>query len=83
MYNLVVANFDNNALTGMLDEFAFQTMNNREDLHSRLRYLDLGNNSFVGALRRLRVLQRTCTACTVHTYKDALHAKSSLLVIPW
>ena len=48
MYNLVVCNLDNNVLTGTLDDFAFQTIANREDLHSRLRYLDLGNNSFVG-----------------------------------
>ena len=43
MYNLVVCNLDNNVLTGTLDDFAFQTIANREDLHSRLRYLDLGN----------------------------------------
>ena len=49
MSNLVVCNLDNNLLTGKLDDFAFQTINNRQDLHSRLRYFDIGNNSFVGA----------------------------------
>ena len=49
MYNLVVFNLNNNLLTGRLDNFAFQTINNRQDLHSRLRYFDIGNNSFVGA----------------------------------
>lgn len=53
MYNLVVCNLDNNVLTGTLDDFAFQTIANREDLHSRLRYLDLANNSFVGMHRFL------------------------------
>ena len=53
MYNLVVCNLDNNVLTGTLDDFAFQTIANREDLHSRLRYLDLANNSFVGMQRIL------------------------------
>jgi len=48
MYNLVVFNLNNNLLTGKLDDFAFQTINNRQDLHSRLRYYDIGNNSFVG-----------------------------------
>jgi hypothetical protein len=49
MYNLVVFNLNNNLLTGRLNDFAFQTINNRQDLHSRLRYFDIGNNSFVGA----------------------------------
>ena len=52
---------------GTLDEFAFQTINNRMDLHSRLRYFDIGNNSFVGARARGR---SSCgaAACCPRTY---------------
>ncbi|KAK9839237.1 hypothetical protein WJX81_003310 [Elliptochloris bilobata] len=58
MNNLVVCNLDNNVLTGTLDDFAFYTIANREDLHSRLRYFDIGNNSFVGDLNNAEGMKR-------------------------
>lgn len=46
--DLVVLDVHNNSLSGSLDEFAFETVSNRQDLHSTLRYFDIGNNSFTG-----------------------------------
>lgn len=42
-----------NALSGSLEDFAFQTQANREDLHSGLRYFDVSNNTLSGALPSL------------------------------
>ena len=46
--SLVVLDLHSNGLSGSLGEFAFQAQANRADLHSSLRYLDLGNNSLSG-----------------------------------
>lgn len=75
VYNLVVCNLDNNVLTGTLDDFAFQTIANREDLHSRLRYLDLANNSFVGAHRLLA--HRLLLSCSWSEHGCSFLANSS------
>ena len=61
--SLVVLDLHSNGLSGSLGEFAFQVQANRADLHSSLRYLDLGNNSlsgeaFVGLVTRFRVFGR-------------------------
>lgn len=46
---LVVLDLHSNQLSGTLSDFAFAAAANREDIHSTLRYLDLGNNTFSGA----------------------------------
>jgi hypothetical protein len=45
---IVVLDLGTNQLSGELGDFAFTTAANREDVHSTLRYLALGNNSFTG-----------------------------------
>ena len=40
--------WSNNQLGGTLSDFAFQAAANRADLHSALRYFDIGNNTFAG-----------------------------------
>ena len=45
---LVVLDVENNQLGGTLNDFAFEAAANRADLHSALRYFDIGNNSFAG-----------------------------------
>ena len=45
----MVLDVENNQLGGTLSDFAFQAAANRADLHSALRYFDIGNNSFAGA----------------------------------
>ena len=44
----MVLDVENNQLGGTLSNFAFQAAANRADLHSALRYFDIGNNSFAG-----------------------------------
>ena len=44
----MVLDVENNQLGGTLSDFAFQAAANRADLHSVLRYFDIGNNSFAG-----------------------------------
>lgn len=44
----MVLDLHNNQLSGDLSDFAFTTVANRQDLHSMLRYFDIGNNSFSG-----------------------------------
>jgi len=46
----VVLDLHNNQLSGSLNDFAFTTVANRQDLHSTLRYFDIGNNSFSGEI---------------------------------
>lgn len=70
---LVVLDVHNNTLSGSLDEFAFETVSNRQDLHSTLRYFDIGNNSFTGEI----------TVPTLHAMKLllALHPCISLCML--
>jgi len=45
---MVVMDVNSNQLGGTLNDFAFQAAANRADVHSGLRYFDIGNNSFAG-----------------------------------
>lgn len=49
MEALVVLNAGHNQLTGSLDDYAFQSSNERNDVNSALRYLDFGGNTLSGA----------------------------------
>ena len=44
----MVLDASDNQLAGTLSDFAFQAAANRADLHSALRYFDVGNNSLAG-----------------------------------
>lgn len=54
----MVLDMNSNQLGGTLNDFAFQAAANRADLHSGLRYFDIGNNSFAGTLILQGALQR-------------------------
>lgn len=66
--DLVVLDLHSNGLSGTLEDFAFQTQANREDLHSSLRYFDVSNNTLSGGLLQLDHTSATPDQFNMHGF---------------